>query len=149
MFNRENQKNEKKCCSDAKIISLKARSGVFGSFGDFCGSFGVFCGSFFAPWKQQGIPHPIKGLLQFAKDMFFQTATFSEFWAAKKHHLSCSLILSWAKAHVRLCHLQAGLSVPGKCMFHCGEKCPLSSTVTRLTDEIRLSTKRLVNGFLT
>lgn len=73
------------------------------------------CGSFHAPCKQWGIPHPFKGLLQFSKNMLSQTATSSEFCAAKKHHLSCSLLLSWAKEHVRLCHLWAGFSVSGKC----------------------------------
>lgn len=110
-----------------------------------------FCSShsFFAPHEQQGILHPVKSFLQLAKNVLFQTGTFSEFWAVKKPHLICSLILSWAKAHVRLCHLWAGSTASDKRAQYTGEKCLPSSMITRLTDEIGLSRKRLLNGFLT
>lgn len=72
------------------------------------------CGSFLAPCKQQGSLHPNKGLLHFSKNMLFQATTFSEFWVAKKHHLSCSLYWAEPKKYIRLCHLWAGLSVSGK-----------------------------------
>lgn len=131
-------KKWKKCGTAAKIIPFQNQT-------KFC-----LCASFFALYKQQGIPHPNKGLLHFSKNMLFQTTTFSEFWAAKKHTSAAALY--WAepkKTYQTLPSLGRLVNVWQIHVIHCGEKCPLSSTVTRLTDEIRLSTKRLLNCFLT
>lgn len=40
-------------------------------------------------------------------------------------------------------------SVRKEHVIHHGKKCLLSSTITRLADKMRLSTKRLLNGSLT
>ena len=72
--------------------------------------------------------------------------------SGQQRNTASSTALSWAEPkHVSDSAIsgQAWQHQASTRNIHCGEKCPLSSTVTRLTDEIRFSTKRLLNGFLT